>query len=141
MSDKIFIDTNIWIYLFSSSEKEKRNIANDVIKKNLDIVISTQVLNELVNVMSKKFKLNFDDIQKALDDIITVSTVHTVDLATIKQAIALASKHRYSYFDSLMIASALLQKCNILLSEDMHNNHAIEKILLIKNPFEVLAKH
>ncbi|MEI6154767.1 MAG: DNA-binding protein, partial [Deltaproteobacteria bacterium] len=46
-------------------------------------------------------------------------------------------KYQYSYYDSLIISSALEKKCQILYSEDMQDGQTIEKTLKIVNPFKV----
>jgi predicted nucleic acid-binding protein len=53
----------------------------------------------------------------------------------IKTAITIKQRYRYSYWDSLIIASALEANCSILYTEDMHNGQIIEKRLKILNPF------
>lgn len=42
----------------------------------------------------------------------------------------------FSYWDSLVISSALESGCSILYSEDMQNGQVINKKLTIKNPFK-----
>jgi predicted nucleic acid-binding protein len=38
-------------------------------------------------------------------------------------------------YDCLIMVSALLNECNLLLSEDMQNGQIIEGILTVINPF------
>ena len=48
--DSIFIDSNVWVYLFSADDENKRNIAEQFIKTNGNkniFVISYQVINEV----------------------------------------------------------------------------------------------
>jgi len=52
MSDKIFIDSNICLYLFDEDRKKAAR-AESLFAENA--VISTQVLAETGNVLSKKF--------------------------------------------------------------------------------------
>jgi len=47
----------------------------------------------------------------------------------------LHDKYFYSYFDSLMLSSALKSSCDIIYSEDMQHGQVIEKSLKIINPF------
>lgn len=51
------------------------------------------------------------------------------------KAAKLREKHLFSYYDSLIVSSALLGECNILYSEDMQHNLKVEKTLTIVNPF------
>ena len=57
MKDSIFIDSNVWIYLFSTDDDNKRSIADKFIKTNGNknmFVISYQVINEVTNVLIRK---------------------------------------------------------------------------------------
>jgi predicted nucleic acid-binding protein len=50
-------------------------------------------------------------------------------------ALNLAERYQYSYFDSLILASALEAGCQILYSEDLQDGQRIENQLMIINPF------
>jgi predicted nucleic acid-binding protein len=71
-------------------------------------VTSIQVLNEISNVLLKKFNL----AGTSLDS------------------------YSISYYDSLIIAAALENECVLLLTEDLQNGQKIENTLIIKNVFD-----
>jgi predicted nucleic acid-binding protein len=54
---------------------------------------------------------------------------------TITQALALAQKYKYSYYDSLILAAALSAGCETLATEDMQHGQVVEGLLTIRNPF------
>ncbi|MBK1440747.1 PIN domain-containing protein [Parapedobacter sp. ISTM3] len=56
MSDKVFLDTNILVYSYSVSDKDKQLTARKIIAET-DSYVSTQVLTELTNTLTRKFKL------------------------------------------------------------------------------------
>lgn len=134
MSGKTFLDTNIVVYLYSSDEPEKRSVALALIEQN-NIVVSTQVLSELANTLSRKFGLSFDVAAQAVAEVRDACTVVPVMPDTIVQALALAQKYRYSYYDSLILAAALSAGCETLATEDMQHAQLIEDVLTIRNPF------
>ncbi len=133
---KIFLDTNLLIYLYSEDEPEKRRTVLNLIIEN-EAIISTQVVNELSNVLYKKFKLNSDKVLEVIEEIQRNVYISDVNMETIKYAHFIKNKYKYSYFDSLMISSALENKCDILFTEDMQNNQLIENVLKLKNPFKI----
>jgi predicted nucleic acid-binding protein len=51
MKDNVFIDTNILIYAYSIDEAKKRGIVQTIFAEYQTITISTQVINEFINVM------------------------------------------------------------------------------------------
>ena len=135
MIDRVFIDSNILIYAYSIDEPSKRKIAENLFEKHEIIIISTQTINEFINVTTRKKMLDHSMISSVINEFFEVFLVETVDQKVIQKAITIADKHRYSYFDSLMISSALTSKCSILYSEDMHHFHELENRLKIINPF------
>jgi len=67
--------------------------------------------------------------------LVTNFEVAIISPKTISQAIDISILYQYRYFDSLMIACALENKCKIFYSEDMHHNHLIDNSLKIVNPY------
>ena len=134
MSGKTFLDTNIVVYLYSGDEPEKRAAALALIEQN-NSVVSTQVLSELANTLSRKFGLSYDVVAQAVAEVRDACTVAPVMPDTIAQALALAQKYRYSYYDSLILAAALSAGCKTLATEDMQHGQVIDGALTIRNPF------
>ena len=56
MSGRAFFDTNIMIYLYADDEQEKQAISRGIVNNAAECVISTQILNEINNVMIKNGK-------------------------------------------------------------------------------------
>ena len=133
MSGKTFLDTNIVVYLYSGDEPEKQAAALALIEENP--VVSTQVLSELANTLSRKFDLSFDVVAQSVAEVRDACTVIPVMPDTILQALALAQKYRYAYYDSLILAAALLAGCETLATEDMQHGQVIEGTLKIHCPF------
>ncbi|MBS4095442.1 MAG: PIN domain-containing protein [Sulfuricella sp.] len=134
MSGKLFLDTNILVYLYSADESEKRAAALELISQN-NSTISTQVLSELANTLSRKFHLPYEVVAQAVSEVRSSCTVIPVMPETISQALSLANKYHYSYYDSLILAAALSEDCSTLFTEDMQHGQIIEAMLTIQNPF------
>jgi len=64
-------------------------------------------------------------------------SVSELSLKTVFSAWKLREKYKYSYWDSLILASALESSCSIIYSEDMQHGQVIEDNLKIINPFEI----
>jgi len=134
MKGRVFIDTNILVYIYSEDEPEKKTIAQKLLDKNI-LFISTQVVQEFSNTLKKKYKVDWKEIQTAIDEITSCSMVFTNQISTITCAISIAEKYKYSFYDSLIIASALETNCKTLYTEDLQHNQIINKKLQILNPF------
>ena len=138
MSDKVFLDTNILIYSYSKDEKQKQKIALKVIDKySRGIIISTQVINELTNILFKKFKIDATTIKKTIIELDSVFNIEEFDIVTQIKAVEIKEKYRLQFYDSLILATALENRCTILFSEDMQDGQVIENTLTIVNPFRI----
>jgi predicted nucleic acid-binding protein len=134
MPDKVFLDSNVLIYLYSEDEPEKASLALQCAQEP-NAWISTQVLNEVSNVMYRKQKLPYSDILNVVQELQDNFQISTVTPRTVEQALLLGERYQYSYFDCLMLASSLEQGCTRLYSEDMQHEQVIEGSLKIVNPF------
>lgn len=134
--NRIFLDSNILIYLYTSDEIDKTNIISALLQKHQNVLISTQVLFEFCYVVHRKLKVSYSHIEKALKEFSNAFEIIIITQEMISSALHMAEAYHYSFPDSLIITTAIKSKCDILLSEDMHNNHIIENKLTIINPFK-----
>lgn len=91
------------------------------------------------NVLFRKQGLTSAQIRTHIQNVMQLAEVKGIDVTTIDRAITLKDRYGYSYYDSLMLASALESGCEILFSEDMSGGQIIEGQLKIVNPFKVKA--
>lgn len=138
----VFIDSNLWIYALIEEEESRDKTGKmvsflETLKKNHQIVISIQVLNEFHWTLKRKYKIEESQIrEKVLEGITGIAQVTPINLEQYKKAFDIRDKYNVSYWDSIIIASALSEDCIILYSEDMHHELKVEDKLLIKNPFK-----
>lgn len=136
MSDKSFIDTNIWVYAhLQEANNRKCNAALELLETLPFLVSSTQVLNEYYSVMLKN-KIADNVIQDNTEIIIAITDIPIIQIMTIRLSHKIKLKYGFSYWDSLILASALEADCQRLYSEDMQHNQVIEGSLMIVNPFK-----
>ena len=130
---KAFIDTNILIYLFSEDEKDKRVKAGEILNECYPI-ISTQVIREFANVfMSKKKNSGLETMAK-INDIITTIRFEYEKIEHIQKAIYIKERYKFSFYDSLIVATAIKADCEVIYSEDMQDGQEVEGIKIV-NPF------
>lgn len=135
MNDKIFLDTDVLMYCYTSNEPEKQAIARKI-ASSTSVFTGVQSLVELVNTLKKKYKLGWADIKISLDEISKNFNVAATTEQTVWSARRIAEQYSYSFFDSLIIAAAIEQDCIRLYSETLENNQVIDGKLKIINPFE-----
>ena len=140
--NKAFIDTNIFIYTQRTDSPGKRVIAENVINQ-FNCVASTQVLNEIANVFTKKYPMPIEKVECLIKSICEISEIVIIDDVLIIKALNLQSKYKVSYFDCLMIAAAIDSDCKYLLTEDMQDGIVIDntiKIISIFNHIDLIPE-
>lgn len=135
----VFLDTNIIVYLFDKSESDKRRKVKKLfaeLQKNRRGYISAQVVNEFIVIASQKIThpIPLGKIEEKLLFLQRKLHISSLHFKTSLKAIEMKLRYRYSFWDSLIIASALENNCSILYSEDMHHGQVIEGTLTIQNP-------
>jgi len=78
MKDKIFIDTNVFVYAYLENPKKREELLRSFTTDNI-VFISTQVCNEYYSALLKN-KIENSDIQSSL-----YSLVQMVNVASISQ--------------------------------------------------------
>jgi len=92
------------------------------------------VINEICNVL-KRNKYSEPEIRRIADDIIGLCEIFDYSVEAIILASNLRERYSFSFWDSQIIASALLSGCGVLASEDMQDGFIIENLKII-NIFE-----
>ena len=136
MMNKIFVDSNVWIYLFADEDNPKCKIAEKFIASNAAtniIVISYQVINEVCNVLKRK-KFTEPDIRLVIENMAKICVIQDYSKDIALSASRLRENHSFSFWDSHIVASAIIAKCNCLTSEDMQDGQNINGVT-IKNIF------
>jgi len=128
---KQFFDTNLLIYAVSS---DSRKVPADRLLRGGGIV-SVQVLNEFTNVARNKLRHDWADIEFAVVRFrAAFERILPLTVETHSGALALARDHGLSFYDALIVASALEAGCDTLYSEDMQDGRVFGG-LTIRNPF------
>jgi predicted nucleic acid-binding protein len=136
MRDKVFVDSNIFIYAKVKSQDTEKYIGAQSLLRSIDqqVIISVQVLNEFYNTLVR-IRVADTAIQSFLKQIIQTTLTKPINTSTVELCWKMRNEYHYSYYDSLILASALESGCTILYSEDMQHGQVIEKNLKILNPF------
>ena len=133
----VFLDTNILLYIHDVAADDKRKAALDWVRylaERQKACINLQVLNEIANVLERKRWFAEYSRITAIVDAFTALGSSPVTLATVHQARWVKSQTRYSWWDCILIASAIELGCSHFLSEDLHDGQQIGGLAIV-NPF------
>jgi len=127
-----FFDTNLLLYLLSK-DAAKADRAEELLANGG--VVSIQVLNEFAAVASRKLGMSWGEIREILLPIRAICEIASVTLETHDRGIAIAERYGFSFYDAMIVASALGAGCKTLYSEDLQHGQVIARQLRIRNPF------
>lgn len=137
MPNGCFIDTNILIYTRDRQVPQKRARATEWLRPLADenrLVISPQVINEFAhNVIRKLPEITPEQLLTSLQDMQQWCTAFTT-AETAMKGLAIHRRFRFSFYDSVLIASALAVGCDSFLSEDLAHGQRVATLRII-NPF------
>ena len=126
-----FFDTNILVYAQQADGKGDR--ARQLFASGGKL--SVQVLNEFTAVSRRKQRRDWREIDEAVADVLTtVDPPLAITLVLHISARALAEDHLLSFYDALIVASAIEAGCDTLYSEDMQHGRTIGGVAVV-NPF------
>jgi predicted nucleic acid-binding protein len=135
---KEFIDTNILVYAFDTSAGRKHDIAKAIVTNLWESgngLISTQVLQEFFVTVTKKIArpVEISVAREIIKDLLQWKPI-AIDGPLVLEAIDIHRSHNYSFWDSLIVASAREGGAAVLITEDLADRQQIKGIL-IRNPF------
>ena len=136
MNGREFLDTNVLIYADDARDPQKRECAQELIRRLMREgrgVLSLQVLQEFFAAATRKLKMSSENargriVQYSRFDVVTLSTVDLI------AAVDLHRLHQVSIWDALVVRAALNGACTTLHTEDMQDGYVVETLTL-RNPF------
>jgi predicted nucleic acid-binding protein len=139
MSGRFFLDTNIFVYAFEVNSLRKSAQAERLIRTAIQTrggIVSHQVVQEFFNVALRGFAkpMSTSDAEQYLATTFRpLLSVHSSP-ALYGEALRIAAKFRLSWYDSLIVASAIEGECDVLYSEDFQDGQQFGS-MKISNPF------
>ena len=127
-----FFDTSVLLYLLSSDTDKADRIETLLSARG---IVSVQVLNEFAVVALRKLKMPLSEVREILDTIRAVCAVEPLTIETHDRGLAVCERYRFSLYDSMLVAAALISGATILYSEDLQHGQVIDNQLRVTNPF------
>jgi predicted nucleic acid-binding protein len=135
---RVFVDTNVLVYLFDSGEPQKQQRAREIVgalAREGALALSTQVLSELFVTVTRKLEeqLPVQSALRALDDLCTFPCV-AVDAALVRRAAARSAADQLSHWDALIVEAAIEAGADVLYSEDFQAGRVYHGVR-VEDPF------
>jgi predicted nucleic acid-binding protein len=139
MSDRFFLDTNIFVYSFDKSAPKKAARAAELIRLAIETrigIVSYQVVQEFFNLALRRFAepMSGAEAEQYLATTFRpLLAVHSSQ-GLYGQALQLSTGHKLAWYDSLILASAIEGQCSVLYSEDFQHGRRFGDLRIV-NPF------
>jgi predicted nucleic acid-binding protein len=132
-----FLDTNILLYAHDASAGAKQDRSIELVTRlaaNRSGAISVQVLAEFYSAATKKLRMKSEEAEEIIRDF-GVWTVHRPGHSDLLKASQLHRRHNLSWWDALVVNSAVELGCSVLWSEDLNHEQRVGS-LTVRNPFQ-----
>ncbi len=138
MSVKRFVDTNILLYSRDASETGKQPVAEALIRELWETrsgCLSIQVLNEYYVNVTQKLSPGLTKAEAWSDlEALQAWEPIPVSFSLLTRGYHIQNRYGLSWWDSLIVAAAVVSNCKEILSEDLSSEQVYEGIPVI-NPF------
>lgn len=127
-----FFDTSALLYLLSADSRKADRIEGLLAAGG---TISVQVLNEFSAVALRKLAMPLPEVREILATVRAVCRVEPVTTETHDRALVVLERYGFAFYDSVLIAAALIAGCRRLYCEDLKHGQLIDRQLRVINPF------
>lgn len=132
-----FLDTNVLVYAYDATAPERRQIAQELVRRALagEMQTSSQVIGEFVSTLLHKLTppIKPTHMLTILDALEPIKAV-AVDVEMIRRAIEAKASFGIHFYDGLIIASAERAGSTRIWSEDLNPGQKYFGIR-VENPF------
>ncbi len=131
-----FVDSNVWLYAFIEADDAAKSDAARELLQTTEPLISIQVINEVCVNLLKRAAFTEEQLREIVVAFFEKYCVVEFTESTFLKASELRERYSLSFWDSLIVSSALAAGANVLYSEDMQHGLSVEGRLEIINPFQ-----
>ena len=133
---KVFLDTNVLAYACDADQPVKREKARALlttVSREVPPCVSTQVLQEFFVTVTRKMGVEPMQAKRIIHSFRHMETV-LIDPEDINRAIDGSVIWQVSFWDALILTSALKAHCAVLYTEDLNDGQVYDTVRVV-NPF------
>lgn len=139
MNGSFLIDTNVLVYAYDPRDAAKCRISRrllEILPETGRGVLTPQILGEFFRVVTRKIPspLSAEEAERSIAAYVRAWTVHDVTRWTVLEAARGVRQYHFSFWDSMIWASARLHQVPHVLSEDFNTGSLIEGVRFL-NPY------
>lgn len=134
-----FLDSNVFLYLFDDVDARKRATAERLVTDALaqgSAIVSFQVVQETLNVLTRKLGATPSDARKLLDTVLAPLWRVGPSPELYARALEVRERYGFSFYDALIVAAAQGAGCARLLTEDLQHGQRLGDLTVV-DPFRL----
>ena len=136
MNGLVFVDTNVLLYAVDRADRKKHVAARAWRKKLWETRrgrVSFQVLQEFYANVARKWPDSAASARLEVVDLLTWQPI-MIDGEILRLGWKVQDRYAMSFWDALIVATAIASGCEVLLSEDFQAGQDLGGLLVV-NPF------
>lgn len=133
----VFVDTNVFLYAIDAADLRKQELAKSwtsALWQSQRGRTSFQVLEEFYAKIVKKWPSAQEQAKAEIRDLLAWQPIK-IDGLVLELTWKIEARYKFSFWDSLIIASAKTSSCRYLLTEDLQHNQLVDGIRVV-DPFQ-----
>jgi len=136
IAERYCMDTNILIYSIDIQAGNRHQLAKKLMQEMMlsDCILTLQSLAEFFSASTRKGKIPKHEAIAQVDDWMTLFPVINAAPSTLKMAMNAVRDHQFSFWDAMILETAVQAGVTHLYSEDIQHRQAW-KGMVIENPF------
>jgi predicted nucleic acid-binding protein len=134
-NERSFIDSNVWLYAFVGGQDPTKSAAAASLLQRESLAVSVQVINEVCVNLLRKAAVGEAELRELVKSFFAKCLVVPLNQQVLVAASDLRERYSLSFWDSLIVASAISSGAKILYSEDLQHELLVDGVLRIINPF------
>lgn len=136
--EKYTLDTNILIYSIDRQAGKRHQRSIELIEEmsQHDCVLTLQALSEFYSAVTRKGKMPRDDAEAQVNDWMILFPVVNAGPGILKRAMKTVSDHQFSFWDAMLLETAVQAGVTRFFSEDMQHDR-LWKGMSIQNPYVI----
>jgi len=138
MSVEDFLDTSVLVYMLDETDQAKHRRAEQLVRRSIEMgtgCISYQVVQETLNVVMRKLGFSVGDAGALFAHVLTPLWRVFPSGELYERGLTFCDRYGFSFYDSMIVASAVESGCIRLYSEDLQHGQRVSS-LTIENPFQ-----
>ena len=137
MTEPVFVDSNVLVYVFDNADSAKQRAAQNwrtALWKTKLGRVSFQVFSEFYVSVLRIRKNAGEEARDEIRNLLAWRPVQ-IDAALLETGWAIQDRYKLSYWDALIVAAAKAASCRYLLSEDLQEGQEFDGVKVV-NPFQ-----